>query len=83
MNPNRYFLPDPVGKLLSLLPLYPGSLLFAAGLNLTLNDKLPADVTQRLIGKKLRIQVMDARLNFDFRWANGGFSGCRNTGTPD
>ena len=83
MNPTRYFLPDPVGKLLSLLPVYPGSMLFATALNLALNDNLPDDVRQSMAGKKLRIQVTDARLSFDFQWINGGFSACRNDTSPD
>jgi predicted lipid carrier protein YhbT len=83
MNPSRYILPQPVGKLLSLLPAYPGSLLFAAGLNLALNERLPADVKQTLAGKKLRIQVTDAHVSFDFQWINGGFSACRSSLAPD
>ncbi|RZI42774.1 sterol-binding protein [Herbaspirillum sp. HC18] len=83
MVPNRFVLPEPVGKLLSLLPVYPGSLLFATGLNLVLKSNLPADVQQSLSGKKLRIKVTDACLSFDFLWNNGRFVAGRTQGEPD
>lgn len=83
MNQSRFLLPGPVGKLLSLLPVYPGSLLFATGLNLALGDNLPEDVQQALTGKKLRIRVTDAQLSFDFQWANGRFAAGSTTGEPD
>lgn len=83
MNQSRFLLPDPVGKLLSMLPVYPGSLLFATGLNLALGDKLPADVQQSLSGKKLRIRVTDAQLSFDFQWTNGRFAAVSTQGEPD
>lgn len=83
MNQNRFLLPAPVGKLLSLLPVYPGSLLFAAGLNLALSDDLPPDVQQTLAGKKLRIKVSDARLSFDFKWDGRRFAACHAQGEPD
>lgn len=83
MNQNPFLLPAPVGKLLSLLPVYPGSLLFATALNVTLNGALPADVQQTLAGKKLRIRVNDAKLSFDFQWSNGRFAACLPQGEPD
>lgn len=83
MTSNRFVLPDPVGKLLSLLPIYPGSVLFATGLNLALKSNLPSDVQQSLAGKKLRIKVTDARLSFDFRWNGGRFVAGRSEGDPD
>ncbi|MGZ3236698.1 MAG: ubiquinone anaerobic biosynthesis accessory factor UbiT [Burkholderiaceae bacterium] len=78
MNQNRNVVPKPIGKLLSLLPLYPGSLLFVTGLNLALRDRLPGDVQQSLIEKKLRIQVTDAQLVFDFQWTQRGFIACHD-----
>ena len=83
MNPSAYLIPPPIGKFLSLLPAYPGSLLFVAGLNLTLLKSLPADVKQSLAGKKLRIQVSDAQLSLDFKWTRNSFSACRHTGNAD
>jgi predicted lipid carrier protein YhbT len=83
MSQNRFLLPEPVGKLLSLLPIYPGSFLFANGLNLALGNTLPADVQQSLNGKKLRIRVTDARLSFNFQWTNGRFVPSGNQDEPD
>ena len=62
MHATAYLLPKPVGQLLSRLPAYPGSLLFVTGLNLALASKLAPDVTQLLLGKKLRLRVTDAQL---------------------
>lgn len=83
MSQSRFLLPEPVGKLLSMLPAYPGSLLFATGLNIALKGNLPDDVQQSLNGKKLRIRVTDAQLSFDFRWTNGRFAACPRDGEPD
>lgn len=83
MSQSRFLLPSPVGKVLSLLPVYPGSLLFATGLNIALSGSLPDDVQQSLSGKKLRIRVTDAQLSFDFQWSNGRFAACSPQGEPD
>ena len=72
-----------MGKLLSRLPAFPGSLLFVRGLNLTLARLLTPDVTQLLLAKKLRIKVTDIPWEFDFEWLDGGFSACRNSGAAD
>lgn len=69
-----FVLPEPVGRIMSLLPAYPGSLLFAAGLNLVLNRHLPGDLCDALKGKTLRINVSDAGARFDFEWVNGRFA---------
>lgn len=60
--------PPPVGALLSRLPAYPGSLLLVTALNLALARHLPADVGQLLLHKRMRVQVRDARVAFDFAW---------------
>jgi predicted lipid carrier protein YhbT len=83
MEKTGFAVPKPIGKLLSMLPLYPGSLLFVTGLNLALRDSLPADVQQSLSGRKLRIKVSDAQLVFDFQWSGGAFVACRNDGEAD
>lgn len=83
MHATTYLLPKPVGQLLSRLPAYPGSLLFVTGLNLALASKLAPDVTQLLLGKKLRLRVTDAQLAFDFEWTNGRFAACQNKGAAD
>lgn len=83
VNQNRHVIPPPIGKFLSRLPAYPGSLLFVTGLNLALLKSLPADVKQSLADKKLRIKVSDAQLSFDFKWTRNSFSACRHTGDAD
>jgi predicted lipid carrier protein YhbT len=83
MNATAYQLPKPVGQLLSRLPAYPGSLLFVTGLNLALAKNLAPDVTEMLIGKKLRLRVTDAQWSFDFEWRNGRFVACQNMGAAD
>lgn len=83
MNQGRFLLPQPLGKLLGLLPAFPGSLLFATGLNLTVRSTLPDDVQQHLTGRKLRIQVTDAHIAFDFEWRSGRFHACAPVAQPD
>lgn len=83
MNKSRYVIPEQVGKLLSLLPAYPGSLLFVTALNLALLKNLPDDVRASLADKKLRITISDAQLSFDFQWAQKSFAACRNMDQPD
>jgi predicted lipid carrier protein YhbT len=83
MNQNQFTLPEPVGKLLSRLPAYPGSLLFAAALNVALKNTLPPDVQQSLQGRRLRICVSDAQISFNFQWLDGRFAACGNDGKPD
>nr|WP_319564488.1 SCP2 sterol-binding domain-containing protein [uncultured Rhodoferax sp.] len=78
-----YVIPKPVGQLLGRLPAFPGSMLFVTGLNVALSQKLNADVTQMLTGKKLRLRVLDAQWAFDFEWKNGRFVACQNTGAAD
>ena len=83
MHASPYLLPQPLGQLLSHLPAYPGSLMLVTGLNLALANKLASDVTQMLLGKKLRLRVTDAQWAFDFEWSNGRFSACQNKGAAD
>jgi len=83
MHATPYLLPQPLGQLLSHLPAYPGSLMLVTGLNLALANKLAPDVTQMLLGKKLRLRVTDAQWAFDFEWSNGRFSACQNKGAAD
>jgi predicted lipid carrier protein YhbT len=83
MNASTFQLPHAMGSLLSRLPAYPGSLLFVTGLNLALSKLLAPDVTQMLVGKKLRLRVTDAQWTFDFAWLNGRFTACQNPGEAD
>lgn len=75
--------PAPVAALLSRLPAYPGSVLFAAALNAALAARLPADVAALLCGRKLSLQVRDARLRFDFTWTGNRFAALRRPETSD
>lgn len=72
--PRPLRVPAPVGALLSRLPAYPGSALLVAALNLALARHLPADVGQLLQGKRMRVQVRDARVTFDFAWNGQRFA---------
>lgn len=76
-------LPAPLGRLLGRLPAYPGSLLFAAALNLALAPHLRAGALDALGGKTLRLRVLDAGLAFDFGWRRGAFHAIRNGGAAD
>jgi predicted lipid carrier protein YhbT len=69
----RFRVPAPVGRLLGLLPKRPGSVLFTAGLNLTLAPHLPIDTCAMLEGRLLRIEIADAGLRFDYTWRGNAF----------
>jgi O2-independent ubiquinone biosynthesis accessory factor UbiT len=75
--------PAPIGAALSRLPAYPGSCLLVTALNLALARQLPDDVTRVLQGKRFRIEVRDARLNFDFIWRSGMFRPVSPGAAPD
>ena len=75
--------PAPVGAVLARLPAYPGSLLLVTALNLALARHLPADVGRLLLHKKMRVQVRDARLAFDFCWDGRRFVPSRPQAEPD
>lgn len=65
--------PAPLAKVFTKLPVYPGSFLFATGLNLFLARHLPADTLAMLEGKTLRIKVKDAGVSFYFSWQGQRF----------
>lgn len=75
MNSGSHSFPAPLGKLLARLPAYPGSVLFATGLNLALAQHLPDDTLHMLEERILRIQARDAGIAFDFVWRKGRFTG--------
>lgn len=83
MHASPHHLPAPVGRLLSLLPAYPGSRLFAAALNRLLVRHLPDDVRAGLAGKRLRLRALDAGIAFDFVWGGRAFSAARRSDDPD
>lgn len=66
--------PAPLAALFERLPAWPGSLLLATGLNAVLAPQLPPDVGAMLLRRKLRIQVRDARVAFDFTWSGRRFT---------
>ena len=72
--------PAPLGAPLSRLPAYPGSVLLVTALNLALARHLPADVLALLLRRKLRIEVRDARVAFDFAWNGQRFAPCSPPG---
>ena len=67
-NSSENILPRPIGAFLSRLPVYPGSVMFVTALNLALTRHLLSDVRALLLHKKMRIEVRDARVAFDFTW---------------
>ncbi|WP_394755893.1 SCP2 domain-containing protein [Rhodoferax sp.] len=83
MSEKTWTIPTPVGQLLGRLPAFPGSLMFVTGLNRALAKQLNADVTQMLLGKKLRLCVTDAQWAFDFEWKNDRFLASQNRGSAD
>ena len=76
-------LPPLMGRVLSRLPMFPGTVLLVTGLNLTLARQLPADVQTRLRGRALRMCVTDAGWTFDFIWDGARFVPQRTGGAPD
>jgi len=75
--------PPPIAYVLSKMPSYPGSFIFAASLNFFVINLFSKDVKHALEGKRLRICIRDARLNFDFLVSNGHFFASENKLTPD
>ena len=83
MSEKTWLIPKPVGQVLGRLPGLPGSMLFVTALNLALAKQLNTDVTEMLVGKKLRLCVLDARWTFDFEWRNSRFVACQNAAASD
>jgi predicted lipid carrier protein YhbT len=83
MHQPSSLLPAMIGRALSLLPRYPGSLLFALALNAWSRDALPPNLRQSLLGKHVQIRVTDAALAFDFTVAREGFVPRRSADNPD
>ena len=68
MQPTSFTLPAPVAQILGKLPVQPGSMLFAAGLEFVVRSHLPEDVLESLRDRALAIVVTDAGLRFCFSW---------------
>ena len=75
--------PAPVAAVLSRLPAYPAALLLTTALNVSVARQLPADVAERLLNQRLRIQVRDARMALDFTWTGGAFAPRVHLGQTD
>ncbi len=69
-----FTLPTPLAALTGRLPAYPGSLLLVTALNRGVARQIPSDVGEMLRGKRLRIQVRDARVTLDFTWTGSAFA---------
>ncbi len=82
-TPAPYTLPTPVGAALARLPVYPGSRLLVAAINLALARHLPLDVRALLQGKRLSLRVRDARLAFHFTWHGEQFAASAAHAQPD
>jgi O2-independent ubiquinone biosynthesis accessory factor UbiT len=76
-------IPKPLGKLLSLLPRYPNSLLFAQTLNLALGRILAPDALLPLHDKLVCISVKDAGMDFHFTITPKGFVAVTPKHDPD
>ena len=75
-------IPDPVRRLLSRLPQYPASAVFAAALTLGLGATFSAAAHPELAGKLIRLRITDAGVTFTFRIATHGFTPV-SAGDPD
>ena len=64
MNIPSFILPRPLGKILSILPGYPQTLLFVHAANLAMGYTLRSEVMRPLQGKLINIHVTDARVIF-------------------
>ncbi|UGQ46402.1 ubiquinone anaerobic biosynthesis accessory factor UbiT [Massilia endophytica] len=74
--------PSPAA-LLSRLPPYPGSWLFARMLNATLGPQLPADVRAALEARRLRLRIGNLGIAFDVSWKDKGFAPLLPVPQPD
>lgn len=83
MNRPRDAMASPLARVLARLPAYPGSCLFAAGLNLAIAPQLANDVCAALKGKVVSIRVLDAGVGFDVSWRNGRFEAQRANAVAD
>lgn len=82
MNAAIRRLPAPIRAVGARLPRMPASIAFAAGLNLTLRRKFPADVLKRLEGHTFAIVVEDAGVELRFRVRERRFVPVANGSEP-
>ena len=79
----KFVFPQPLARMLSLAPSYPGSLFFALAVNLVLKDHITDELKTMLSGKLLRLSVTDMGLHFNFLWTSGGFVAGLHAEQPD
>lgn len=73
----------PLARLISLLPAYPPSLAFAGVLDLVLGNIARENSMAPLIGKTVRINVLDMGLELNIRVDRTGFSPAGSYASPD
>lgn len=78
-----FFIPQPISTVLSLLPQYPHSLIFARAITLALKGKLRDEVWQPLHGKQVCIRVRDAGIAFHFTLGADGLMARQSVSQPD
>lgn len=66
-------MPTALRHLLACLPAYPGSVLFAVGMNGSVLKHLPSDTLEKLEDRAIRLHARDAGMAFDFTYRNGRF----------
>jgi predicted lipid carrier protein YhbT len=72
-----------LSRLFSQLPAYPPSLAFAGLLDVVLGNIVKAESMAPLIGKFVRINVLDMGLMLNFRVGRKGFSPAGSNASPD
>lgn len=75
-------LPGPLAALLRTLPEGPPALAFCTLLNLALGRWLPLEPLAPLDGRRLRLELSDAGVGFDFMLREGRFRPCPKGGEP-
>lgn len=83
MSPVLPAFPQPLGRLIARLPVFPPSFVLARILNLVLHEIIRRGDLQALHGKRIAIRVTDAGLRFHFTVHPEGFSAADTGNTPD
>ncbi len=78
-----FTLPTPLARIASRLPQKPPARMLTLALNLGLDRIVPRDTMAPLIGRHMRLCVLDAGLSLDFTYGAGGFSPRAAAGQPD
>jgi O2-independent ubiquinone biosynthesis accessory factor UbiT len=83
MEQTKFAFPQPIGKLVSLLPSFPPSFAFSRILNLALGRIIRTEYLEPLRGRRLAIHVKDAGLRLYFTIDAGKFRPTRSQTAPD